>query len=147
MKLIRDCKISNTAKIMDFVNLYECTIEDDCFVGPFVEIQKGVLVHSNTKISSHCFICEGVTIGKNCFVGHSVMFTNDLFDSKEVNTGNFILRETIIGNNVRIGSNATILPISIGNNVVIGAGSVVTKNIPDNSVCFGNPAKIYIKEK
>lgn len=146
MKLIRDCKISETAKIMDFVNLYECTIKDNCFIGPFVEVQKGVTINSDSKISSHSFICEGVTIGKNCFIGHSVMFTNDLFDSDKVNSGDFILRETNIGNNVRIGSNATILPVSIGNNVVIGAGSVVTKNIPENSVCYGNPAKIYSKE-
>ena len=141
MKNINNCKINSTSKISDFVNLYDCEIADNCFIGPFVEIQKNVKIDSNTKISSHSFVCEGVTIGKNCFIAHSVVFTNDLFDNELPNSSDWILRKTSVGDNVRIGSNATILPVKIGNNVIIGAGSVVLSNIPDNSIYFGNPAK------
>jgi len=103
-----------------------------------VEIQKDVNIDDDTRISSHTFICEGVDIGKDCFIAHGVMFVNDKYteDKKD-----WILRKTKIGNNVRIGSNATILPVTIGDNVVIGAGAVVTKDIPSNSVVKGNPAK------
>ena len=137
-KLIKDCKIGDNTKVMEFVNLYGCNIGKDCFVGPFVEIQKDVNIDDNTRISSHTFICEGVDIGKNCFVAHGVMFVNDKYTE---NRKDWILRKTKIGNNVRIGSNATILPVTIGDNVVIGAGAVVTKDIPSNSVVKGNPAK------
>ena len=137
-KLIKDCKIDDNTKVMEFVNLYGCNIGKDCFVGPFVEIQKDVNIDDNTRISSHTFICEGVDIGKNCFVAHGVMFVNDKYTE---NRKDWILRKTKIGNNVRIGSNATILPVTIGDNVVIGAGAVVTKDIPSNSVVKGNPAK------
>ena len=137
-KLIKDCLIGNDTKIMEFVNLYGCNIGKNCFVGPFVEIQKNVNIDDNTRISSHTFICEGVDIGKYCFIAHGVMFVNDKYteDKKD-----WILRKTKIGNNVRIGSNATILPVTIGDNVVIGAGAVVTKDVPSNSVVKGNPAK------
>jgi|TARA_Y100000356_G_C11016884_1_gene161298 acetyltransferase-like isoleucine patch superfamily enzyme len=137
-KLIKDCIIGNDTKIMEFVNLYGCNIGKNCFVGPFVEIQKDVNIDDDTRISSHTFICEGVDIGKDCFIAHGVMFVNDKYteDKKD-----WILRKTKIGNNVRIGSNATILPVTIGDNVVIGAGAVVTKDIPSNSVVKGNPAK------
>ena len=138
MKLIKDCTLGSNTKIMEFVNLYGCNIGKDCFVGPFVEIQKDVNIDDNTRISSHTFICEGVDIGKNCFVAHGVMFVNDKYTE---NRKDWILRKTKIGNNVRIGSNATILPVTIGDNVVIGAGAVVTKDIPSNSVVKGNPAK------
>ena len=137
-KLIKDCKIDDNTKVMEFVNLYGCNIGKDCFVGPFVEIQKDVNIDDDTRISSHTFICEGVDIGKNCFVAHGVMFVNDKYTE---NRKDWILRKTKIGNNVRIGSNATILPVTIGDNVVIGAGAVVTKDIPSNSVVKGNPAK------
>ena len=106
-------------------------------------VKKGSIVNNNTKISSHSFICSGVTIGEDCFIGHGVMFTNDKFDSDVLN--NWILKKTIIGNNVRIGSNSTILPIIIEDNVIIGAGSVVTKNIKSNLIICGNPAKILKK--
>ena len=137
-KLIKDCLIGNDTKIMEFVNLYECNIGKNCFVGHFVEIQKNVNIDDNTRISSHTFICEGVDIGKDCFIAHGVMFVNDKYteDKKD-----WILRKTKIGDNVRIGSNATILPVTIGDNVVIGAGAVVTKDVPSNSVVKGNPAK------
>ena len=141
MKQIRDCKISSSARIMDFVNLYECTLGDEVFVGPFVEIQRGVIVGEKTKVSSHSFLCEGVEIGKNCFIGHGVMFTNDKYDSKKPNEGDWILRKTIVHDDVRIGSNATILPVIIGKGAIIGAGSVVTCDVPAGAVVMGNPAK------
>jgi acetyltransferase-like isoleucine patch superfamily enzyme len=122
------------------VNLYGCTIDEGCFIGPFVEIQKNSYVKKNTRISSHCFICEGVTIGENCFIGHGVMFTNDIF-SDSTGISDWKMQHTVIGNNVRIGSNATILPVSIGNNVIIGAGAVVTKDVLENSIIKGNPAR------
>ena len=125
-------------KIIQPVNLYGCNIGDNSFIGPFVEIQERSIIGSNTRISSHSFICSSVVIGNNCFIGHGVMFTNDKFTE---NKDEWIERETIIGDNVRIGSNATILPVKIGNNVIIGAGAVVTKDIPDNSIVKGNPAK------
>ena len=133
-----NCNIHPSTRIMDFTNLYGCEIEENCFIGPFVEIQSNVKIGKNTRISSHSFICSSVEIGENCFIAHGVMFTNDKFtEGRE----EWVERITIIGNNVRIGSNATILPVKIGNNVIIGAGAVVTKDIPDNTVVKGNPAK------
>lgn len=127
------------------VNLYGCTLSDNVFVGPFVEIQKGVIVGSRTKIQSHSFICELVSIGNDCFVGHGVMFVNDKFATGRPSGGNRSLwKNTVISNNVYIGSNSTILPVSICSNVVIGAGSVVTKDICIPGVYVGNPA-IFIK--
>tara|TARA_R110000765_G_scaffold160429_1_gene264646 strand:+ start:1246 stop:1677 length:432 start_codon:yes stop_codon:yes gene_type:complete len=139
--MISNCNINASAKIEKFVNLYGCTIEEDVSVGPFVEIQKNALIGKGSKVSSHSFICSGVSLGENTFVGHGVMFINDIFsDSDSINK--WKKRETIIGKNVRIGSNSTILPVVIGDNTIIGAGSVVTKNIPSNSIAYGNPAKI-----
>lgn len=123
-------------------NIYGCTIGDDCFIGPFVEIQKDVEIGKRCRIQSHSFICELVTIGDDCFIGHGVMFINDLFVKGGPARGDKALwKSTFIGSNVSIGSNATILPVRITNNVVIGAGAVVTKDILEPGVYAGNPAK------
>ncbi len=147
MKQVRDCNIHPTAIIKDFVNLYECEIGENAFVGPFVEIQKGVVIGKKSKISSHSFLCEGVLIGENCFIAHGVMFTNDKFDSELPNQGDYTLRKTKIGNHVRIGSNATILPVNIGDHAIIGAGAVVTKDVPPHAVVAGNPMRILSQRK
>lgn len=141
-----DVIFGNDVKIVKPVNLYGCKIGDNTFIGPFVEIQKNVKIGKNTKIQSHSFICELVTIGDNCFIGHGVMFINDLFENGGPANGNILLwKSTKIGNRVSIGSNATILPVNICDNVVIGAGAVVTKNIEIPGVYVGNPAKLIKK--
>jgi acetyltransferase-like isoleucine patch superfamily enzyme len=129
---------TNSVKIIEPVNLYGCTLEDNVFVGPFVEIQNNVLIGCRTRIQSHSFICSNVTIGSDCFIGHGVMFTNDKFIDRKLSK-DFL--PTTIGNKVYIGSNATILPISICDDVVIGAGSVVTKDITEPGTYVGNPAR------
>lgn len=129
-------------KIVEPVNIYGCKIGSSCFVGPFVEIQKDVTIGERTKVQSHTFICELVTIGYDCFIGHGVMFINDLFQNGGPAGGDKNLwMHTNIGNKVSIGSNATILPVNICDNVVIGAGAVVTKNITESGTYVGNPAK------
>ena len=139
---IRDVHFGENVKIIHPVNIYGSVIGDNCFIGPFVEIQKDTRIGNNTKIQSHSFICELVEIGESCFIGHSVVFINDTFQKGGPAMGNKELwKVTKIGNNVSIGSNATILPVTICNNTVIGAGSVVTKNITIPGVYAGNPAK------
>lgn len=139
---IRDVSFGTNVRVVEPCNLYECTIGDDCFVGPFVEIQKGVVVGNNCKIQSHSFICELVTIGNDCFIGHGVMFVNDTFSQGKPAGGDKDLwKPTSIGNHVSIGSNATIMPVAICDHVVIGAGAVVTKNIIEPGKYAGNPAK------
>lgn len=124
-------------------NLYGCTIGDDVFVGPFVEIQKDVTIGARTRIQSHSFICERVTIGEDCFIAHGVMFINDALATGGPARGRKDLwRATKIGNHVSIGSNATIMPVEICDNVVIGAGAVVTKSIDQSGVYAGNPARL-----
>jgi len=130
--------IGKNVTISHYTNLYGCELGDDVFIGPFVEIQSNVKIGNRSRVSSHSFICSSVEIGEDVFIAHGVMFTNDKFtEGRE----DWVERKTIIGNNVRIGSNVTILPVKIGNNVIIGAGSVVTKDVPDNVVIKGNPAK------
>ena len=135
---MKNVKQGKNVKIIQPVNIYGCTLQDDVFVGPFVEIQNDVIVKNNTRIQSHTFICSNVSIGEDCFIGHGVMFTNDKFINRKLSKD--FLR-TVVGNKVYIGSNSTILPVSICDDVVIGAGSVVTKNIIEPGTYAGNPAK------
>ncbi len=129
--------------VVNPVNLYGCDIGNKAFIGPFVEIQKDVTIGAGTKVQSHSFICELVEIGKDCFVGHGVMFINDRFAKGGPARGDKSLwRQTKIGDNVSIGSNATILPVEVCDNVVIGAGSVVTKDIKESGIYAGNPARL-----
>ncbi len=124
------------------VNLYECKVGDDTFIGPFVEIQKNAAVGKRCRIQSHCFICELVTIGDDCFIGHGVMFINDWFQTgRPAFDDKSLWAPTVLGNCVSIGSNATILPVNICDNVVIGAGSVVTSDIQEPGIYLGNPAR------
>lgn len=139
---IKDVRFGDNVKYVNPVNLYGCRIGNDVFIGPFVEIQKNVIIGNRTKIQSHSFICELVTIGDDAFIGHGVMFINDVFSKGGPAQGDqYLWKKTIIGNKVSIGSNATILPVEICENVVIGAGSVVTKNITESGVYVGNPAR------
>lgn len=139
---IIDVDFGERVLVIQPVNLYGCIIGDDSSIGPFVEIQKNVIIGDRTKIQSHSFICEYVTIGTDVFIGHGVMFINDLFSEGGPARGDKTKwKKTNIGNRVSIGSNATILPISICDNVVIGAGSVVTKDIFESGVYAGNPAR------
>jgi len=139
---IKNVIFGKNVKVVHPVNIYECEIGDDSFIGPFIEIQKNVKIGNLCKIQSHSFICELVTIGNNCFIGHGVMFINDKFSQGGPARGDKRLWKcTIIGDNVSIGSNSTILPVYICDRVVIGAGSVVTKNIERPGIYVGNPAK------
>ena len=139
---VRDVEFGMRVSIIEPCNLYGCRIGDDCFVGPFTEIQKGAIVGARTRVQSHSFICELVTIGEDCFVGHGVMFINDTFATGGPSGGRKELwRSTVIGNRVSIGSNATILPVRIVDDVVIGAGAVVTRDISAAGTYAGNPAR------
>jgi acetyltransferase-like isoleucine patch superfamily enzyme len=139
---IRDVTFGNDVTVIEPVNLYECSIGDNCFIGPFTEIQKGVKIGRNCRIQSHSFICELVTIGDGCFISHGTMFINDLFSNGGPAGGDRSKwKKTSIGNKVSIGTNSTILPVSIVDNVVIGAGSVVTRNITESGIYAGNPAR------
>jgi acetyltransferase-like isoleucine patch superfamily enzyme len=125
------------------VNLYGCTIGDDSFIGPFVEIQRDVVVGKRCRIQSHAFICELVTIGDDCFVSHGAMFINDAFATGGPARGRRDLwRATRLGRHVSVGTNATLLPVSVCDHVVIGAGAVVTRDITEPGVYAGNPARL-----
>jgi acetyltransferase-like isoleucine patch superfamily enzyme len=143
---IVDVTFGKNVTVVEPANLYGCALGDDVFVGPFVEIQKGAKIGARTRVQSHSFICELVTIGEDCFVGHGVMFVNDLFANGAPARGDTTLwKQTKIGNRVSIGSNATILPVSVCDDVVIGAGAVVTRNIVDPGIYSGVPARLKIR--
>ena len=140
---VKDVVFGEHVTIVEPVNLYGCEIGDNCFVGPFVEIQRSVSIGKRTKVQSHAFICELVTIGEDCFIGHGVMFINDVFATGGPAGGDKTKwKSTLIGHHVSIGSNATILPVNICDHVVIGAGSVVTKDIEKPGIYAGNPARL-----
>ena len=148
-KNLRNVKVGNNFSIFSFVNAYECSIDDGSKIGAFVEIQRGVVIGKNCKISSHSFLCEGVHIEDNVFIGHGVMFTNDLFpratnsDGSQQTETDWKVTETHVKKGASIGSNATILcGITIGENALIGAGSVVTKDVSANTIVAGNPARV-----
>jgi acetyltransferase-like isoleucine patch superfamily enzyme len=145
-KIAEDVVFGEGVKLVQPVNLYGCRISAECFIGPFVEIQKSVIIGARTKVQSHTFICELVTVGEDCFIGHGVMFVNDLFASGAPAGGDTTKwKSTTIGNHVSIGSNATILPVRICDYVVIGAGAVVTKDISKPGIYAGNPA-VFLRE-
>ncbi len=151
-KIAPDVKLGKDVKICDFVNLYGCQIGDNSKIGTFVEIQKGSKVGKNCKISSHTFICEGITIEDNVFVGHNVTFINDPYprattdDGKLQTEDDWVCMLTQVKKGASIGSSATIMcGITIGKNVIVGAGCVVTKDVSDNTVVVGNPARILKK--
>lgn len=153
LQQIVSCTIGNGTKIYNFVNLYHCRIGDDCVIGSFVEVQKNVNIGNHVKISSHSFLCEGVIVEDNVFIGHHVVFTNDKYPRATSKRGvlktetDWPLLKTVVKNGASIGSNATILPgIIIGENAMVGAGAVVTKNVPSGSVVVGNPAKVISKK-
>ncbi len=146
---LRNVRVGKNVQIFSFVNAYECTIGDGSKVGAFTEIQKEVLIGKNCKISSHSFICTGVEMEDNVFIGHGVMFTNDLYpratreDGQLQTEDDWQLIKTKVKKGASIGSNATILcGITIGENAVVGAGAVVTKDVAANTTVAGNPAKV-----
>ncbi len=138
---IREVRLGERVTIVTPSNLYGCTLEDDVFVGPFCEIQSGVTVGAGTRVQSHSFICELVSIGSDCVIAHGVMFINDPFSEGPARGRKEKWRSTKIGNRVYVGSNATILPVTICDDVTIGAGSVVTKDIRVPGKYAGNPAR------
>ena len=144
-----DVQLGENVKIFDFVNLYGCSVGDNSKIGTFVEIQKGAFIGKNCKISSHSFICEGVHIEDNVFIGHNVTFINDKYPRSTNQDGSLQTEsdwqciQTYIKKNVSIGSSVTILcGLTIGENAIVGAGSVVTKDVPPSAVVAGNPARI-----
>ena len=144
-----DVKLGQNVKLAKFINLYGCQIGDNTKIGAFVEIQKNATVGNNCKISSHTFICEGVRIEDNVFVGHGVTFINDLYPRATTDDGSlqtekdWIVEPTIVKKGASIGSGSTILcKVTIGENAIIGAGSMVTKDVPANAIVCGNPAKV-----
>jgi acetyltransferase-like isoleucine patch superfamily enzyme len=144
-----DVKLGQNVKLSRFINLYGCEIGDESKIGAFVEIQKNASVGERCKISSHTFICEGVTIEDNVFIGHGVMFINDSFPRATAADGNlqteadWKVERTVVKKGASVGSGATILSnVSIGENAIVGAGSVVTKDVPPSSIVVGNPARV-----
>ena len=138
-QIIRNCKIGEGTRIWNFVNMYECEVGRDSMIGTFVELQNGVKVGDRTRIQSHTFVCELVTIGDDVFVGHGVMFINDTMPPQPEKEK---WKSTTIEDRASIGSNVTLLPVRIGHDAVVGAGSVVTKDVPPGAVVAGNPARL-----
>jgi len=151
-----DVKLGSGVRLSRFLNLYGCEIGDRTVIGAFVEVQKNARIGNNCKISSHSFVCEGVSIEDNVFIGHGVMFINDIYPRATNASGglqtekDWRVEPTVIRRGASIGSNATILArVTVGENAIVGAGSVVTKSVPANSIVAGNPARVvrYIEEK
>jgi acetyltransferase-like isoleucine patch superfamily enzyme len=146
-----DVRLGKGVKFSKFINLYGCSIGDNTKIGAFVEVQKKAFIGANCKISSHTFICEGVTIEDNVFVGHGVMFINDSYPRATTNgqlqtEADWSVEPTVVKEGASLGSNCTILSnITIGRNAIVGAGSVVTKDVPANAIAAGNPARIVRK--
>jgi acetyltransferase-like isoleucine patch superfamily enzyme len=144
-----DVKLGQGVKLSRFINLYGCEVGDETKIGAFVEIQKNAIIGKRCKISSHTFICEGVTIEDNVFIGHSVTFVNDSYPRATAASGglqteaDWRVERTLIKRGASIGSGVTILAnLTVGENAIVGAGSVVTKDVPANSIVAGNPAKV-----
>jgi acetyltransferase-like isoleucine patch superfamily enzyme len=144
LKVLKNIKLGKNVKISPFTNIYGCELKDNVFIGPFVEIQKNVIIGENSRVQSHSFICEGVDIGNNVFIGHNVNTIND--NLPKVNNENWVLEKIIIRDNVSIGTGSTIMGnVTIGENSIIGANSLVTTDIPYNEVWVGSPAKFLRK--
>lgn len=140
---VRDVRFGEDVTVVQPANIYECEIGDHSFVGPFVEIQKGVVIGKHCRIQSHAFICELVTIGDHCFISHGAMFINDLFvDGGPAGGDRSKWKSTVVGSHVSIGTNATVLPVRICDHVVVGAGSVVVRDITEPGTYAGNPARL-----
>ena len=140
---IVDVTFGQNVTLVQPVNLYGCTIGDDCFIGPFVEIQRNVVIGNRCRIQSHAFVCELVTVGDDCVISHGVMFINDRFSiGGPAQRRRDLWGATHLGHHVSVGSNATLLPVSICDHVVIGAGAVVTKDLKEPGIYAGNPARL-----
>jgi acetyltransferase-like isoleucine patch superfamily enzyme len=140
---IVDVTFGQNVTLVQPVNLYGCTIGDDCFIGPFVEIQRNVAIGNRCRIQSHAFVCELVTVGDDCVISHGVMFINDRFSiGGPAQRRRDLWGATHLGHHVSVGSNATLLPVSICDHVVIGAGAVVTKDLKEPGIYAGNPARL-----